>query len=538
MTSIDLRRTTHFFEKQNLVTQSSSSGAFDNYKCRLCGLTGKRYGISEAVVTKSAKASEACPKAVAPVGLERVMISKSFHGAVDDADELKPGTIHAVVPPPKEYAKKYPNNFGNVWVMGTAETPVRLIGDEFSTDIDQSKVLDMAKQKVSKDPDAIDAPAGDDVPESQLDPEMEAALERHPEPADIAEEALEENEPAAETPAPKKKANKGSTKARKKKPAKVPAQTPETPVAAPEPVAPPVLDPDSQALVAYFGNTKVKKLEELTAAEQADLDVLEDVVARGIDGFIETGKALKEINDRMLFRKTHKNFIDYARDKFQLGKSQAYKTMKSAEAAEFIKDTAVEVDGAVVEASNVSIKAAGEFESISDLVDTTDLSAAQVAAFTADFDRFALELAIECAPKINGKAQLSQKLFQSVKEVLMDAATLKAVEIDGEHHEVSAAHIAVTRGTFEAMLQDKQRWADDIKARQERLNTPQTIPAKGVDTTPAADAPTVEIRCSKHGKTDLREFKVIFAGFVLSCGCKWRRVDGEDMPTYMGNDKP
>jgi len=55
--------------------------------------------------------------------------------------------------------------------------------------------------------------------------------------------------------------------------------------------------------------------------------------------------------------------------------------MKSADAAEFIKDTAVEVDGAVVEASNVSIKAAGEFESISDLVDTTDLSAAQVAAF-------------------------------------------------------------------------------------------------------------------------------------------------------------
>jgi len=40
-------RLSHDWEKTSLVTEI---GFFDNYKCKRCGITGKRYGFSEFVI--------------------------------------------------------------------------------------------------------------------------------------------------------------------------------------------------------------------------------------------------------------------------------------------------------------------------------------------------------------------------------------------------------------------------------------------------------------------------------------------------------
>lgn len=47
----------HVWEKQNLVTINERNGIYDKQKCRICGATGKRFGLGPDVVldAKSAK---------------------------------------------------------------------------------------------------------------------------------------------------------------------------------------------------------------------------------------------------------------------------------------------------------------------------------------------------------------------------------------------------------------------------------------------------------------------------------------------------
>jgi hypothetical protein len=358
-------------------------------------------------------------------------------------------------------------------------------------------------RKVNKDPDAIDAPATDDVPEIQLNSDT-------PETGDKAPVSV---------PDPKE--------------APVAASAPETPAAA-APAAEDEPEKIDEALVTAFfpGDKASKRLQPLSPEEEADRAVLEDVVHRGIATFVETGRALLEISGRRLYRNTHKTFQAYVVETFRFRRNQAYDIMRATATAELVESADLDVE-------TPSIRAAGELSRIDALLDTTDLTPSEIETFTRAMERFALELAVEVAPKDphTGKAQLSQKLLQSVKEVMADAARFHAVEIEGEQHAVSAAAIAITRDVFEAMQRERQRWIDELRARDARLNTPIAAPPSHreivTDDTPK---PTVDIRCSIHGKTDLREFKVIFGGFVLSCGCKWRRIEGEDYPTYQGNE--
>ena len=39
----------HMWEKTNLVTQSRGGRLYDTYKCAKCGITGKRFGLSDIV---------------------------------------------------------------------------------------------------------------------------------------------------------------------------------------------------------------------------------------------------------------------------------------------------------------------------------------------------------------------------------------------------------------------------------------------------------------------------------------------------------
>ena len=39
----------HTWEKSNLVTKSKGGDVYDTYRCKVCGITGKRYGLSSVV---------------------------------------------------------------------------------------------------------------------------------------------------------------------------------------------------------------------------------------------------------------------------------------------------------------------------------------------------------------------------------------------------------------------------------------------------------------------------------------------------------
>jgi len=127
--SLNLRTTTHEFQKQNSVTQK---GGYDILICKHCGLGARRYGVSETLVVKSGKPlSESvlqfCPKAIDPrikVQYVRVLIKPRIINA--GFDNLQVGQIMKCVPcPPGER-----NRLPGVWVMGVHE-PVKLLSGEF-----------------------------------------------------------------------------------------------------------------------------------------------------------------------------------------------------------------------------------------------------------------------------------------------------------------------------------------------------------------------------------------------------------------------
>lgn len=77
-------------------------------------------------------------------------------------------------------------------------------------------------------------------------------------------------------------------------------------------------------------------IDALTKRDTVRLLNLERTVETGLATFVEVGSALKTIRDEKLFRGTHVNFVDYADDRFNLKKSQAYRLIEASDvAAEF-----------------------------------------------------------------------------------------------------------------------------------------------------------------------------------------------------------
>jgi len=128
MKYVDIISTNHIFEKTNFVTQQDSSGRyFDSYQCKNCGLKGKRYGTTEQLQVHGLTTQERlnnCPAAPKQEKPEYIKITRcEAYGRV--FENLKPGSIHKVVPVPEKYKL-----IGGIWVMGIGE-PVRVLPREF-----------------------------------------------------------------------------------------------------------------------------------------------------------------------------------------------------------------------------------------------------------------------------------------------------------------------------------------------------------------------------------------------------------------------
>lgn len=69
----------------------------------------------------------------------------------------------------------------------------------------------------------------------------------------------------------------------------------------------------------------------LTVPEQDELTRCETVIERGLANFMEVGQALLVVRDKKLYRLSHKTFAEYCSDRWQLGKTHAYRAMVAAE---------------------------------------------------------------------------------------------------------------------------------------------------------------------------------------------------------------
>lgn len=68
-------------------------------------------------------------------------------------------------------------------------------------------------------------------------------------------------------------------------------------------------------------------------SDHARLEALETVIARGLQTFVEVGKALAEIRDRHLYRATHRTFDDYCRQRWEMDRTYAHRTIAAAKVA-------------------------------------------------------------------------------------------------------------------------------------------------------------------------------------------------------------
>lgn len=69
----------------------------------------------------------------------------------------------------------------------------------------------------------------------------------------------------------------------------------------------------------------------LDTSERAELMICEDTISAGIRSFKDVGAALVKIRDLRLYRETHPTFDAYCSEKWDLGRSQAYRLIDAAE---------------------------------------------------------------------------------------------------------------------------------------------------------------------------------------------------------------
>ena len=114
MDYINLNKKPHCFEKVNLLTKHDSQGIYDLYRCKYCGLEGKRYSLSSRLLVDiSLKKVNLCDGREIPednlnneksTKKVRIKVKNSIFGA----ENLKVGDIVDVIR----------NSERGVWVKG------------------------------------------------------------------------------------------------------------------------------------------------------------------------------------------------------------------------------------------------------------------------------------------------------------------------------------------------------------------------------------------------------------------------------------
>ncbi|MBI4928166.1 MAG: hypothetical protein HY835_10405 [Anaerolineae bacterium] len=76
----------------------------------------------------------------------------------------------------------------------------------------------------------------------------------------------------------------------------------------------------------------------LSANEAKRLADLEDVITHAVKNFYDLGCALREIQQRRLYRTTHETFADYCKEMWEVARSRAYQMIDAVQVVDYIKE--------------------------------------------------------------------------------------------------------------------------------------------------------------------------------------------------------
>lgn len=185
----------------------------------------------------------------------------------------------------------------------------------------------------------------------------------------------------------------------------------------------------------------IKTAASLTNTEKARLEQCEAAIERGLNTFVEVGRALTEIRDSKLYRIGFKTFDAYCKERWEIDRTRAYQLIGQANIVSAIKEVAGDLSNAfdiskrdadVVRdnfpAVAADIKArvdggeAPESAAKEAIKSAKDNAKAERAAQQAEWDRQQQEAQAALAANHGVKAQ------QEAKQAAIDAAKAKKSE--------------------------------------------------------------------------------------------------------------
>jgi hypothetical protein len=150
--------------------------------------------------------------------------------------------------------------------------------------------------------------------------------------------------------------------------------------------------------------SKPKVIDVLSVVERRSLEKLEKVIESGVESFLATGSAMKEIRDQRLYREGHRTFESYLKTKWGFDRSYAHRLI---DASDVKKD--------LLPMGNKNPKV-GEI--------TTERQLRELASVPHE----SLEDVIEKAAEIAGDAPLTAKVLKEAREQVLEPTEPTAEE--------------------------------------------------------------------------------------------------------------
>ena len=90
----------------------------------------------------------------------------------------------------------------------------------------------------------------------------------------------------------------------------------------------------------------------LSKTEQKRRSELEGIISENFNAFLSVCYALREINQRMLYRNTHKRFSDYCKDMWEMARCRAYQLIDAANVVDNLRQINLSTTGRQNDASH------------------------------------------------------------------------------------------------------------------------------------------------------------------------------------------
>jgi hypothetical protein len=153
--------------------------------------------------------------------------------------------------------------------------------------------------------------------------------------------------------------------------------------------------------------SKPKVIDVLSVVERRSLEKLEKVIESGVESFLATGSAMKEIRDQRLYREGHRTFESYLKTKWGFDRSYAHRLI---DASDVKKD--------LLPMGNKNPKV-GEI--------TTERQLRELASVPHESLEDVIEKASEAA-EIAGDAPLTAKVLKEAREQVLEPTEPTAEE--------------------------------------------------------------------------------------------------------------